>query len=147
MSKIPLPERGQPLDLSYIYQVANAVNDLASQISPTADKYVSVDTPTAGTQTAKSSDVKIIGGFMEVANNSSVLIGNDRPFIYNFPADFKYPPIVTATPVNIGNTSAGKNVSVVIKSVTTSRIEGVVTFTASGDVTIGVNLIAIGIPN
>lgn len=147
MSKIPLPERGQPLDLSYIYQVAAAVNDLASQISPSADKYVSVDTPTAGTQTAKSSDVKIIGGYMEVTNNSSVSIGNDKAFIYNFPADFKYPPIATATPVNVGNTTAGKNVSVIIKSVTTSRIEGVVTFNAAGDVTVGVNLIVIGIPN
>ena len=147
MAKIPLPERGQPIDLSYIYQIANAVNDLSSQISPSADKYVSVDTPTAGTQTAKAADVKIIGGYMEVAKSSSVTVGTDKAFTYNFPADFKYPPIATATPVNVGNTTAGKNVSVIIKSVTTSRIEGVVTFNSAGEASVGVNLIVIGIPN
>jgi hypothetical protein len=26
--KIPLPERGQPIDLAYMYQIANSINDL-----------------------------------------------------------------------------------------------------------------------
>ena len=147
MAKIPLPERGQPIDLSYIYQIANSINDLSAQIAPTADKYISIDTPTAGTQTAKSSDIKIIGGYKEVATNSSVTAGTDKPFSYNFPVNFKYPPIVTATPVNVGNTTAGKNVSVILKTVSASGIEGIVAFKSAGDVSIGVNLIVIGIPN
>lgn len=135
------------MDLSYIYQVANAVNDLSAQISPAAYKYVSIDTPTAGTQSAKASDVKIIGGYKEITNNGTVSIGGEKNFVYNFPADFRYAPIAVATPVNVGNTKAGKNVSVIIKSVTTSRVEGTVTFNAAGEASVGVNLIIIGIPN
>jgi hypothetical protein len=48
MAKLPLPERGQPLDVSYIYQLATAINDLASQISPAVYKYVTIDTPGIG---------------------------------------------------------------------------------------------------
>jgi len=32
MAKIPLPELGQPLDVSYIYQLANAINELSLQV-------------------------------------------------------------------------------------------------------------------
>ena len=73
--------------------------------------------------------------------------GNEKSFVYNFSDDYKYAPIVTATPVNVGNTAAGKNVSVVIKTVTTSKVEGYLTVNASGDVTIGVNLLIIGVPS
>ena len=51
------------------------------------------------------------------------------------------------TAVNIGNTPAGQNVNVILKSVTTSRVEGIVRFGASGDLSLAVHLIIIGIPN
>jgi hypothetical protein len=89
----------------------------------------------------------MIGGYVEVANNSTVSAGNEKTFSYDFPSDFKYQPIATATPVNIGNTPAGQNVSVILKTVTTSRVEGIVRFGASGDLSLAVNLIILGIPN
>lgn len=147
MAKIPLPERGQPLDLSYIYQVANAVNELSNDVSPSVYKYVTIDTPAAGKQSVKVAESRIIGGYIEIANNSTITAGNERTFSYDFPTDFKFAPIATATILNIGNTPAGKNVSVVLKSVTTSRLEGVVTFNTSGNLSVAVNIIVIGIPN
>lgn len=147
MAKIPLPERGQPLDVSYIYQLANAVNDLSSQVSPALYKYVTVDSPGVGKQSVKASEARILGGYVEIVNSASKTKGDTVPFSYDFATDFKYAPIATATPLNIGNTSAGKNVSVVLKSVTTSKVEGVVVFNETGDLTVAVNLIIIGIPN
>lgn len=147
MARIPLPERGQPLDLSYIYQLANAVNELSSQISPSSQKYVTIDTPAAGNQNVKASEARIIGKYVAVANNSSVTAGNETDFDYQFPTDFKYAPIVTATPVNFGQTQAGKDVSVILKSVTTSGISGTVKFNTSGDLSVAVNVIIVGIPN
>jgi hypothetical protein len=147
MARIPLPERGQPLDVSYIYQLANALNELATQISPATNKYVTVDTPNVGRQSVKASESRIIGGYIEVANNSTKTAGDEVAFSYDFPSDFKYAPIATATPLNVGNTDAGKNVSVILKTVSTSKVEGVVKFNASGDLTVAVNLIVIGIPN
>lgn len=147
MSKIPLPERGQPMDVTYIYQIANAVNDLASQISPSTYKYVTVDTVNAGKQSVKASEARVIGGYVNIYSDTTVNSGNEKSFSYDFPADFKYAPICTATPINIGGTPAGGNVSVVLKTVNTSRVEGVVRFNTSGNLTVGVNLIVIGIPN
>jgi hypothetical protein len=147
MAKIPLPERGQPLDLSYIYQVATAINDISSEISPSIYKYVSIDTPAAGPQNIRASEARMIAGYMDVATNSNVNSGNEKPFRYAFKTDFKYPPIVTATLINIGNTPAGQNVSVILTNVSTSAAEGVVKFSSSGDLSVGVNLIAIGVPN
>lgn len=146
MAKIPLPERGQPLDVTYIYQIADTVNDLSTQVSSATYNYATIETA-GGTQNLKTSDLKVIGAYVEVANNSTVSAGNEKSFSYDFAPDFKYAPIATVTPVNIGNTPAGKNVNVILKSVTTSRIEGTVTFGASGDLSLLVHIIAIGVPN
>lgn len=147
MAKIPLPERGQPLDVSYIYTLANAVNDISTQISPSSNKYVSVDAPGVGRQNVKASEARIIGGSIDVVSSSTRNAGTESPFSYNFPTDFKYAPVVTATPINVGGTDAGKNVSVILKSITTSKVEGIVRFGTSGDLSVSVNLIVIGIPN
>ena len=147
MAKIPLPERGQPLDVTYIAQLAQAINDVSSDVSSATYKYTSVDTPNAGKQNVKSSEARVIGGYVSVINSGSITAGEEKSFVYDFSGEFKYAPIATATPINIGNTVAGKNVTVVIKSVTTSGIEGTVRFNTSGDVSVAVNLIVIGIPN
>jgi hypothetical protein len=147
MAKVPLPERGQPLDVTYIYQLAETINDLATQVSSATYNYTTIDTVSAGKQSVKTSEARVIGGYVEVANNSTVSAGNEKTFAYDFPSDFKYAPIATATPINIGNTPAGQNVTVILKSVTTSRVEGVVRFGASGDLSLNVNIIVVGIPN
>lgn len=148
MAKIPLPQRGQPIDLTYLYDIANAVNNLSSQISPSSYKYVTVSTPTSGPQSVKASEAKIIGGYVEVANNSTVSASNEKEFSFNITGgEFKYAPIVTATPIMIGTTDSGKSASVILKNITTSKVEGIVKFNTSGDASVGVNLIIIGIPN
>jgi hypothetical protein len=147
MAKVPLPERGQPLDVTYIYQLADTINDLSTQVSSATYNYTTIDTVSAGKQSVKTSEARMIGGYVEVANNSTVSAGNEKTFSYDFPSDFKYQPIATATPVNIGNTPAGQNVNVILKTITTSKVEGIVRFGASGDLSLAVNLIILGIPN
>lgn len=146
MAKIPSPEPGQPIDVSYIDQIVRAINDLSVQVSPAIYKYVTVDVPGFTSQSAKISETRIIGGYVDVFKGSQS-VGGQKDFSYPFKPEFKYPPIVTASPVNIGGTDAGKDITVVIKSITTSRIDGVVNFNVNGDVTVGVNLIIVGIPN
>jgi hypothetical protein len=147
MAKVPLPERGQPLDVTYLYQLADAVNDISTQVSSATYNYTTIDTVSAGKQNIKTSEARVIGGYIEVANNTPITAATDKTFSYDFPSDFKYPPIVTATPVNFGNTAAGQDVVVVLKTVTTSRIEGVVRFGTGGTASVSVNLIVVGIPN
>jgi hypothetical protein len=147
MAKIPLPERGQPLDLTYINSLADAVNGLYNQISISNSNYATIDTTGQDKVNLKSSEIGLVAGRVEVYNNATVTVAQEKDFSYNFTNNFKYAPIVTATPVNVGNTPAGKNVSVILKNVTTSRVEGVVRFGTAGDLSLWVNLIIIGVPN
>ena len=146
MAKVPLPERGQPLDVTYIYQLAEAINDMSTKVSSATYKSTTIDAGTAGPQSVKTSEAKFIGGYTEVANNKTVTASSEVSFSYSY-SDFKYAPIVTASPINIGGTPAGQNVTVTLTSVTTTKVDGIVRFNAAGDLTVGVNLVIIGIPN
>ena len=145
MAKVPLPERGQPLDVTYIYQLAEALNDVSTQVSSATSKTTTIDT-SSGQQTVKTSEAKIVGGYVLAANNKTVTAASEATFSYTYP-DFKYIPIVTATPLNVGGTPAGQNVTVTLTSVTPTKVDGIVRFNAAGNLTVGVNLIIVGIPN
>jgi hypothetical protein len=144
---VRIPNPGQPIDATYLFELANAINKIATQIStsPTA-QILTVDTPTAGKQSIKTSEARIIGGYKEVVSNS-VSAGAVVPWTYDFAADFKYPPIATATPISVAGSDAGSSVSVMIKTIGQNNISGTVTFAGSGNLTVGLNLILVGIPN
>jgi hypothetical protein len=146
-TNVPIPQRGQPLDLTYIYNLANAVNELSASISSSIEKYVTVDTPAVGKISVKSSDAKIIAAYQEINSDSTVTADSEKTFSYSFETPFKFAPIATVSPVNIGDTDAGENVRVILTQVTTTRVDGVVKFGATGKATIGVNIIVVGIPN
>lgn len=146
MAKVPTPDRGQPLDVSYIYGLAKAVNDLYDQTVQATYKYAKIDTVKNGPQSKMITDTKIIAGYVGVADNKDVVANEQIPFSYKW-SDYAYAPIVTATPVNLTGTSAGTDVVVVINSITTGGVDGVVKFATAGKVSVGINLIAIGIPN
>jgi hypothetical protein len=147
MSKIPLPQRGQPLDMSYLYTIAKAINDLSDQGAAMAQSNNFVITDRLGSK--KSS--KIIGGqiygdyvtiYAAGATNSS----NERSQTINFKPAFASPPIVTATVVNTSTTSTGTDVSLVVQNVTSDSCTVVVKFGSSGLASVGVNIIAVGFP-
>jgi hypothetical protein len=147
MAKIQIPQAGQPLDVSYISEMASALNDLQSLVSPNQSKYLTIDTSQSGTQTAMGKNSRFIGGYVEI-KPGTVTGGEGIPFTYSFSsAEFKYPPIVTATVVNKGNTVAGKDTYVILYPASTSKVDGVVKFDSTGNVIVGVNLIIIGITN
>lgn len=147
MAKVPLPERGQPLDVAYIYQLSNAVNQLSDQVSSATYNYTTIDTVSSGKQNIKTSEARVVGGFITVSLDSTVTASQTKSFTYSFPSDFKYTPIVTASPVNSGKTTAGEDVTVVLTDITRSSVTGFVRYNANGQVSTIVNLIIIGIPN
>lgn len=146
MAKIPLPDRGQPLDVTYIYQIASAINDVSNEISSATYNYTTISTRDAGPQVIQTRAARIIGGYVDIATNDMVSAGDTKPWSFPYSSDFKYPPIATATVVNRGTSDVGDDVTVIIRSVTTSRIEGIVRFNSSGQASTSVNILAIGIP-
>ena len=146
MAKVPLPERGQPLDVTYIYQVVDALNSLSTQVSDATYTYTDVDVVGADKQSLKTSNTKFIGKFKLVANTETVTAGQEKSYTIDY-SNFKFPPIVTLSIVNTSGTTAGANTSVVLTYVTTSQAGFTVKYGVSGTATIGINLIAIGVPN
>lgn len=147
MAILPVPERGQPLDVTYIYQIVKAINDLSSHVSSSTNQYVTVDNLAGGPKSVKISEARIIGGYVQVTTSTTKTAGSSEPFTYSFGTEFKFPPIVTATPKNVGNTDTGKDVTVTINTISTSKVDGTVKFNSGGDTSIGINLIVVGIPN
>jgi hypothetical protein len=129
--------------------LASAINDLAESASAVGvNKYTSIDISENNPKVVKTSDAMIVGGYATVTNGSPNTAGSEKEFIYRFDNSFGYLPIVTVTPITLGDsaTTASKDVSVVISQVTVSQVTGIVTFNQTGISSIGVNLIAVGIP-
>jgi hypothetical protein len=149
MAIVPLPERGQPIDVAYLYELASAINTLSSRISDSDYRYTSVDTPAAGTINIKTADASIVAGIASIPSFSETQATSTKPFTYNWGNNkFKYPPVVNATPVNRTSGGAGDQTSVVITQVTASGISGIVRFNASGsNISVDVHILAVGIPN
>ena len=145
MARLPLPQRGQPIDTSYIYHIVNAINDLSAvSVSPTY-KYVTIDSPSGGKQSVKTSEAKILGAYVEVTNSSVTGGTTEITKTYRY-SDFASVPVATATIVNSGNTAAGDNANVVITTISASEVTFKVRFEKTGTAKVGVTLMIIGIP-
>lgn len=146
MAKLPLPDRGQPLDVTYMYAVASAVNDIATEISSATYNYTDVKTREAGDQTITTAQARIVCGYVDVVTNENVIAGTTKTFSYGYNSDFKYAPIVTATPVNTGSTPIGNEVQITLTAITTGRVDGILKFNQTGIASVSINIMAIGIP-
>lgn len=144
--KIPLPERGQPIDVVYLYQLATVVNELANQVSSATFNYTIVDTIEAGRQSAQTGQAMIFAGSVQIVANEYVVKDTSRTWYVDLPPGFKYAPNVTCAVVNKGTSTTGNDVLPTITNVTKSRVDGTVKFLSSGAASVGINIIAIGIP-
>jgi hypothetical protein len=147
MAIIPLPERGQPLDLTYIYQIANAINNISTQVYSSSYKYVTIDTPDTGKQSLNSSDTRTIAATQNVANNTTVTATTEVSFSFQIDPPLKHPPVATATLQNFGGTSAGKDATILLTSVERNVVSGIVKFNSNGDASVNVHAVIIGIPS
>jgi hypothetical protein len=141
MPKIPLPERGQPIDVGYIAQITNAVNELADQIVTTGYNYSTI----AG-RNIKTSDLRVIATSVTVPGTSQTA-DKTATFTFSYNLNFQAPPIATATIVNSGRTDAGDAATVVLTDVNANSLTGLVRFQKTGNVTANVSLIIVGVPN
>lgn len=146
MAKVPLPDRGQPLDVTYMYQLATAINDVADTVSTATGKYATIDTRTIGRQTFKIQDIRIFAGYVDAAPATTVSPTTTIEKSVDLGVAFAYPPIVIASIVNNNTQAAGNDATVVVSSTTTTSISFRVRFATTGEATVGINYIAIGVP-
>lgn len=108
--RIPLPHKGQPLDITYIYTLANAVNKLADDIA--VDRFSSFGYNNTLQTTA--SKLGLDAGVVNVAKG-----GDPTVVTVTFSVGFSEPPVVVASirhnpgevgfknQLSVSNTTAG----------------------------------------
>lgn len=141
--RIPLPERGQPIDLNYLYQITNAVNDLNTRVA-SADTTSVVDNGIQLPENITTSNLRFYATTTNIAK-PNVSAGTSDPWSVTFNADFLYTPIAVATVKNNTSSTAGNNVLLVIKNTTTGRVDGNIRYNQQGSIDININVIAIGV--
>lgn len=145
MSRLPTPDRGQPIDVPYLYQIATAVNSLSDQIDASSERYTTIYTRDGQKQDLRTSGTRFFASVQEIYSQTEVTTGDLKEFFFQLDG-FKFAPIATVTPVNTGTSSASNDVLVVITSITASEIRGFIRFNSAGIASISVNVIAIGVP-
>jgi len=142
MGALSVPERGQPIDVDFLYTLTEQVNNLTNAITvrSTSSSQVNKGTGSVGTASLKfyAETISLVA--------TSVSSGQTEEFTISFPTSYKYTPVVTATVLNNTGSNAGNNVNIVLTNITTSLAKGIVRYNESGTVNLSVNAIVIGIP-
>jgi hypothetical protein len=150
MPRIPLPERGQPIDVSYLYQITSEINRLSDRVNAGSFNQFTLDVPGIAKQNVPTAESRVLAAVVSV-NASDVKAGETKEFSYSYNGNFKYVPVATATVVNnvaSGTTgNAGNNVIVTLTDVNTNSLTGLIRFNVATNVNVSVNLIIVGIPN
>jgi hypothetical protein len=141
---IPLPQKGQPIDQNYIYQIADTINHINDQM---ATQMSTVDTDTNSTTNQITSTLIFSARQVPISSVNSSTSKTVTTTTTDLRAVFKYPPIVTITPYATDG-ALDKDMTIVIQNVTTTSVTFMARFSSnSGRKNIVANILAIGIPN
>jgi hypothetical protein len=141
--KIPLPERGQPIDLNYLSQIARSINDLSNAVS-TSNTTSVINNGINPREDVTTNKIRFY------ATTRNIVVGNvnagtSQNWSLDLTPDFLFTPVAVATVQNNTASTAGNNITLVIRNITTSRVEGNVLYNAGGSIDININVIAMGV--
>jgi hypothetical protein len=145
------PTPGQPVDVNFLSQMVSAINSLNDDFV-TKDKQSRV-VKTRGSssvfENARTTSLSFVGGYIQVTSDAKSNTKDVISKTFAFGRTFQNPPIVTLTP-QVDSSGVDKDTSsitVMITKVTKSTVTFSVLFDSkSKKTTIGVNIIAIGLP-
>jgi hypothetical protein len=138
---ISLPERGQPLDVNYIYEMANQIHELQKVTTNTS------------TNVSRINNIATINSNIIFYANSismnypNVISGESREFSASLQG-FSTPPLVTATILNTPgatSTNAGDAATLVLTLVSNDTVKGKIRFGTPGPISLLINILAVGI--
>lgn len=145
MTKISVPSRGQPIDVTYLHQLATAINEVSNEVSPSINNNTTVYTQEGIQHVVQTRNAKIIAGYKNILNATNVTQGEVKTDSFSFPSNFLYTPVGVITVVNNKGNDIGDDVTVTIRSITTSNITFALKFNKAGSATVSVNILLIGI--
>ena len=140
MGILATPNRGQPLDVDYISQIAGQVNQLTTLVGDRSSSFSTINDVTV-----KTADIKMFAKTVNVFASTNKTDGDVVDYTISYPP-FNGNPVVTATIVSGASSSIGDDSIVVLKNISTSSCTFRVTFNTGGKLDIFVNILAIGFP-
>jgi hypothetical protein len=140
MGILATPNRGQPLDVDYISQIAGQVNQLTTLVGDRSSSFSTINDVTV-----KTADIKMFAKTVNVFASTNKTDGDVVDYTISYPP-FNGNPVVTATIVSGASSSIGDDSIVVLKNISTSSCTFRVTFNTGGNLDIFVNILAIGFP-
>jgi hypothetical protein len=139
MAQIELPDRGQPLDISYLYRIVNEINNVSSLIGNTLSKikYRDASVPSqvlTSNLVFYSETQKIIDANLSVQPNA--------PSTFDYAGIFKTTPVVVCSVTSVTGVS---NLYPVLNSVNQNSCQvNVFSSATSGAFSADVSIMAIG---
>ena len=92
-SRLPLPARGQPIDVPFIYDIVDTVNSLAGEIADSnTNTFSSVLTPEGGVNNLKTANVRIAAKYYLIPS-ATVASDSVSTFTVSFDSPFLQTPI------------------------------------------------------
>lgn len=140
MGILSTPNRGQPLDVDYIAQMATQINQLTTLVGDRSSSFSSINDVSV-----KTSDMKFFAKTVNVFASTNKTDGDVIDYTISYPP-FNGNPIVTASIVSGPSSTIGDDAVVVMKNISSSSCTFRVTFNTGGNLDIFVNVIAIGFP-
>lgn len=149
-NKVPLPTRGQPIDSSFLYKIAEAINSLVTTVDSRRGKaYIKPTPTTTNANTVSVTNASMFASVFPVEVTTSVETTATVAVPIKFTGvAFQAPPVITATPITIGTGSeVNKSASVTIQDLTVSGCTAYVKFSSAGSIqNLHIHVIAIGYP-
>ena len=94
---LQIPQKGQPIDVSLMYKIVEAINNMDKKISRSSYSTISSSDGSTTTESIKTSEVKIITMVKEL---TSLTRSTASTQTVAFPGNnFYKPPVVTVTPM------------------------------------------------
>ena len=150
-SRLPLPARGQPIDVPFIYDIVDTVNSLANDIADSnTNSFSSIYSPgpdNGGESIAinlKTANIRITARFKNI---TGVTVASDSvtPFTIDFGPAYSAVPLVIMTLFNGGGQNFASAAVVTTTSINNSQVAGQIYFPKGGTHTgLQVHAIAIG---
>lgn len=139
MAQIELPDRGQPLDISYLFKIVQEINRVSELFVSTFSKIKYRDTPIPSN--TSTSNIVFYAETQKIVD-ANLSVQSNAPASFDYSGIFKTTPVVTCSVTSVTGVS---NLYPVLSGVTQNSCQiNVFSSATSGAFAADVSIIAIG---
>jgi phage baseplate assembly protein gpV len=144
-SRLPLPARGQPIDVPFIYDIVDTVNSLANDIADSNTNTFSSVHTREKVNNLKTANIRVAAKTFLI-ESKTVASDSVQTFTISFDSPFLQTPVVTMTLQNEGGQNFASGAVISAVNITDSLVNGQIYFPKGGSHQgLRVQMIAVGV--